>query len=614
MAEPRRRTPRVRPAASTAAVEAAFAATAPGIRRAAVIGGLASASGIALTATSGWLIVAASHRPVILTLLAVIVAVRAFGIARPVLRYTERVRSHDSALDLLARRRVAAYEALVPLTPARLGRRSRAHVLTTAVDDLEDLVFAKVRVVVPVLGLVVAAGLTVLGLGLFAPAGAIVVLVVLLAQAGVSALGRRMELAAQGDWLAARAEVARTSTLVTGYAGELAGLGAAPQALGWVSAAQAGLARATGRLARARAVGVGLGHLVTAIGTVLAALVAQWAITVGLADSVAAVVVLAPLAVGDALVGLPDAMGAWARARASERRLRELLDQPPAVAQPGRGNPRPSGGSGIPRPGHGGGRGQAGVDIELVDVAARWRPAADPEAGSGSEYEPGPAAGPAPVAAETAYDLAPVSLDIAAGEHLVLTGANGCGKSTLLAVLARQLDPAAGSYRLGGIDVTTLPLEQVRALIAVVDDEPHVFASSLRENLRLARPEARDDELRAALRAAGLGRWSDALPDGLDTMLGTGGRGISGGERTRLALARAHLSGRPVVLLDEPVAHLDHATAVAVLADLRAAFAGRTVVMVSHRPDGVEGFDRVVELPPPPWAGRQLDSSLSPQP
>mgnify|MGYP001229629285 CR=1 FL=1 len=149
---------------TSAVVEAAFEAQAPGIKRAAVIGGLASASGIALTATSGWLIVAASHQPVILTLLAVIVAVRTFGIARPVLRYAERVRSHDSALDLLARRRVAAYQALVPLTPARLGRRSRADVLTTAVEDLEDLVFAKVRVVVPVLGLAS-------GMGMFAALG-----------------------------------------------------------------------------------------------------------------------------------------------------------------------------------------------------------------------------------------------------------------------------------------------------------------------------------------------------------------------------------------------------------------------------------------------------------
>lgn len=546
----------------------------PRASSAAVIGGLASASGIALTATSGWLIVAASHRPVILTLLAVIVAVRTFGIARPVLRYVERVRSHDSALDLLARRRVAAYQALVPLTPARLGRRSRAQVLTTAVEDLEDLVFAQVRVVVPVLGLLVAAVLTVLGLGLFAPAGALVLAAVLVAQAGVSALGRRMELAAQGDWLVARAEVARSATLVTGYAAELRGLGAGQQALGWVRDAHRASAAATSRLARARATSIALWHGVTALGTAAAAVVAQWSMTVGLGDAVAAVVVLAPLAVGDALVGLPDAMGAWARARGSKRRLRDLLDQPPAVL-PGRGIQLPAGGSGLPRPGGGA---DEGVAMEVERLAARWKPE------------------PTTEGARAAYDLGPVSLKVAAGEHLVLTGANGSGKSTLLAVLARHLDPVAGTYRLGNVDVTTLPLDEVPAAIAVVDDEPHVFASSLRENLRLARPEADDSAIEAALRAGGLGQWFAGLPEGLDTRLGTGGRGVSGGERARLALARAHLSARPVILLDEPVAHLDHATALAVLADARKAFAGRTVVMVSHRPDGVDGFDRVVDL------------------
>jgi ATP-binding cassette subfamily C protein CydC len=564
------------PDGNEAGIEDAFATTAPGIKRAAVIGGLASASGIALTATSGWLIVAASHRPVILTLLAVIVAVRTFGIARPVLRYAERVRSHDSALDLLARRRVAAYQALVPLTPARLGRRSRADVLTTAVEDLEDLVFAKVRVVVPILGLAIAAALTVLALGLFAPAGSIVLLGVLTAQAGVSALGRRMELAAQADWLRARADVARTATLVTGYAAQLRGLGAGPQALGWVGDAHGSLDRATRRLARARATGVALGHVVTALGTIAAALVAQWAMSVGLNDAVAAVVVLAPLAVGDALVGLPDAMGAWARARVSSVRLRSLLDQPPAVADPaptGRGI-----GGALSRPQ----LPPSAVDLEVIGVGARWRPEDRRAATSGGE--------------RTAYDLCPVTLHVPAGEHLVLTGPNGSGKSTLLAVLARHLDPATGTYRLGGVDVTRMPLAAVRAHLAVVDDEPHVFASSLRENIRLARPAADDAAVEGALRAAGLGAWLDGLADGLDTMLGTGGRGVSGGERARLALARAHVSGRPVVLLDEPVAHLDHATAVAVLADVRAAFAGRTVVMVSHRPDGIDGFDRCVDL------------------
>ncbi len=572
-------TPQRHPVASQSSViEEALTSTVPGSRRAAVIGGLAWASGIALTATSGWLIVAASHRPIILTLLAVIVAVRAFGIARPVLRYVERVRSHDAALDLLARRRVAAYRALVPLTPARLGRRSRNDVLTGAVDDLEDLVFAKVRVLVPVLGSVVAGLLTVVVLGFLVPIGALVLLLVLLGHAGVSTLDRRMELGAQQDWLAARARVARVAGLVTSYAGELRGIGAGDQARGWLTDAEAALAHSTRRLARARALGVALGHLVTASGTVLAALAAQWAMTVGLSDAVAAIVVLAPLAVGDALVGLPDAMGAWARAKGSEARLRTLLEQPPAVDSP---KATAAGYETAPT--------APGLSIELTGVSASWTARSDTPEGSAAaaaERLPG------------RLHLPPVDLIVPAGEHLVLTGTNGSGKSTLLAVLARHLDPVSGTYRLGGLDVRQLSLEQVRAQLAVVDDEPHIFASSLRENVRLARPAASDDDLVAALAAAGLRDWFRSLPDGLDTMLGTaaGARGVSGGERARLALARAHVSDRPVVLLDEPVAHLDHATATAVLADLRAAFTGRTVVLVSHRPDGVDGFHRVVDL------------------
>ena len=555
----------------------AFAMRAPGIRRAAVIGGLASASGIALTATSGWLIVAASHQPVILTLLAVIVSVRTFGIARPVLRYVERVRSHDSALELLVRRRVTAYRALIPLTPARLGRRARTQVLTAVVDDLEDHTFATVRVTVPALGAVVAGLLTVVGLGMWTPAGALVVAAVLVLQALVHRIGRRLELAGQRDWLAARADTAQVNGLVTGYAGPLRGVGAAPDALRWVRSAHVELARAATRLGAAKAASVAMSQLVTAGGTLVAALVAAWAMTLGLPDAVAAVAVLTPLAAGDALVGMPDAASAWARARASEGRLRSLLSQHPAVVDP----------VGPPADAHGvaGAGGVTGDPFRHTAVGVDGIPELDLRGVSATWGDPG-----------ASPDLPPVDLLIPAGQHVVLTGANGSGKSTLLAVLARQLDPSAGTYRLDGIDVSAVPIEQVRAQLAVVDDEPHVFASSLRENLRLARPEADDEDLRAALLAAGLGQWFAALDEGLDTRLGTGGRGVSGGERTRISLARAHLSGRPVILLDEPVAHLDHATAVAVLANLRAAFTGRTVVMVSHRPDGVEGFDRVVDL------------------
>ena len=562
---------------------------APGIRGAAIVGGLATASGIALTAASGWLIVAASHQPVILTLLAVIVAVRAFGMARPAGRYVERVRSHDAALALLTRRRVAAYRALIPLTPARLGRRSRSDVLTSAVQDLEDLVFAQVRVVVPVVGAAVAASLTVAALGYLVPGAGLLLLVVALAVGATAWWASRLEERGQDGWLAARADVARVATLVATDGDRLRGCGAQEWTTGRLRCAHRDLVAATGRQVRARSVAVAAVQAVTAAGTLAAAALALWARGLGLSDAVAALVVLTPLAVGDAASTLPDAMGARARAAGGARRLRRLLEQPPAVREHGtapQSRPISSRPAGIdapadpgpaPQPPLGPNPDSAAVPprLELRALEAAWTP------------EPQPGQAP---------DLPAVDLVVEPGEHVAVVGSSGSGKSTLLAVLARHLDPAAGTYLVDGVDVQTLALDRVRREIALLDDDPHVFASTARENLRLARPEATDDDLRAALDDAGLGSWLAALPDGLDTRLGASGRGVSGGERARLGLARVLVSRRPVVLLDEPVAHLDHPTATAVLADLRRTCRHRTVVMASHRPEGLAEFDRVVDL------------------
>jgi ABC-type transport system involved in cytochrome bd biosynthesis fused ATPase/permease subunit len=133
-------------------------------------------------------------------------------------------------------------------------------------------------------------------------------------------------------------------------------------------------------------------------------------------------------------------------------------------------------------------------------------------------------------------------------------------------------------------------------MFAVLDDEPHLFASTVRANLTLAQPGSADPDLVGALDRAGLSQWFTELDQGLDTVIGAGGRGVSGGEKARLGLARALLSKRPVLLLDEPVAHLDHATADAVMGDLTRAATGQSVIMVTHRRDGLAGFDRVVNL------------------
>ena len=485
----------------------------PRILLSGLIGGAATASGIALTATSGWLIVRASERPVILTLLVAVVGVRAFGIARPALRYLERIVSHDAALADLATRRADLYASLVPLTPARLGRRSRSTLLAGVVDDVSDVVDSQVRVTVPVLSAVVAGVIGAVLAALLAPTVGLIVVGLLLAVAAASYGAYLLEKRSQTELLAARARVQQVSDIVTRTGVELQAIGAEDTARRWLAEAQETWQQAVTRQARGRSL-------------VAAAIL----VATGIATAAAAAVALG----------------------VESRPVAALLDQVPAVAGAGQRIPH------------------AEPEVSTERVQASWT----------GEHP----------------DMPPVTLGIEPGASVALIGPNGAGKSTLLAVLARHLDPTQGRYALTGDDVTGLDLAETRAKFAIVDDEPHVFASTVRENLRLAAPDAGDKEILAALQTAGLADLIASMPQGLDTHLGAGARGLSGGERARVAIGRAALSQRPLVLLDEPVAHLDHATAVAVLRDLRAATDGRTVVMVSHRADGLDDADAVIEV------------------
>lgn len=507
-----------------------------------LLGGLATSCGVALTATSGWLIVQASTGPVILTLLVAIVGVRAFGIGRPVLRYAERIASHDVALAELADRRTEVYRRLIPLTPARLGRRSRSEVLTAVVRDLDDVVEARVRVTVPLWGTASASAVAAAIVGIVLPgAGAVLVLGALTAY-GIGLLGQRIETPAHTVAVRARG---RSRSVGAAVAGQLSAFRAVlgdrtTGALEGLERAQDTELLAVRRLSVVRGAGIAATWLLVGVTSLVLAGMATRSSAGGLLSApLAALVVLTPMALAEAWTGLPEVFGHRARAGAAARRLQAVLGQRPAVIEPE----------------HVAEEQTSGARLELDQVSARWQ--------------------------QTAYpDLAPVDLDLAPGDRVVLTGPNGSGKSTLLAVLARHLDPGTGSYHSGGTDVRRLSVADLRARMAVVDDEPHAFAGSVRANLVLARPGADDDALRAALRTAGLGEWLAGLPQHLDTPL----TGLSGGERTRLALARAVLSARPVLLLDEPTAHLDRPTGRSVLASILAQAGSRSVVMVSHDP------------------------------
>ncbi len=190
-------------------------------------------------------------------------------------------------------------------------------------------------------------------------------------------------------------------------------------------------------------------------------------------------------------------------------------------------------------------------------------------------------------------------LVVTPGETVALTGPSGCGKSTVLSVLLGLRQPDAGTVTLGGVALADLDLAEWRRHIAWVPQRPHLFARSVAANVRLGNPDATDAELTAALEAAGLTEVVRRLPDGADTRLGEGGAGLSAGERQRVALARAFVRDAPLLLLDEPTASLDNETEADVLVAVRRLVAGRTTLIVAHRPALAALADRVVELPAP---------------
>jgi ATP-binding cassette subfamily C protein CydCD len=470
-----------------------------------------------------------------------------------VLRYAERLLSHDAALGMLARRRAKVYDALVPLTPGRLGPR-RGDVLATVVDDVDSVLDRELRSRLPVRGLVLVAALaTALSAVLDVWVGVVVAATCVVG--GVAHVITRVGAArSERGSIDARARLSQRVVETTQVADELLMWQAGERAVAAVAEAGDELARRSVR----SACWLGLGRLLALVGcgsgvAAVALLVAPTVAAGGLSAPLAALLILVPMALGEVIMPVVDAGTASARARAAEDRIDALLALPPMVAAPR--SPVPA---------------SADTAVEVVDVTAGW--------------DGHPA-------------LAGVSVSVPSGRRIGVVGPSGSGKSTLAALLLRFVDPMAGSVRLGGVDLPRLALDDVRRTVGLVDDDPHVFATTVVENVRLARPEASDDEVGAALREAGLELWLDGLADGLASRIGDGASAVSGGERARLAVARSLLADQRVLVLDEPTAHLDHATAEQLAAQVLAADGRRAVIWITHEPVGLDRVDKIVRLP-----------------
>ncbi|PPG39968.1 thiol reductant ABC exporter subunit CydC [Pseudoclavibacter sp. RFBA6] len=513
------------------------------------IGLLSAICAVALLATSAYLLTRASEIIHILLLGIAIVGVRAFAIGRAVFRYVERLLGHDASFRQLAELRVGVLERLIPLAPAGLATHRRGDLLTRLVSDVDELQFLPLRVAQPLIIAGLTSTLAVVGIWLVsAPAAIVLALCLLLA--GIVATATNLAISGRADREAAPLRAAlndriyeTVSTFET-----LEAYGALDAKLAEVDAADARLRDAL--VSRARGSGAVAGSVMLFSGLATAG-----ALAVGIDPTVdgsllapmLTLIALVPMALFEIFAQVPQAVAAWRQVRASAVRVADVAPGDAPTSLPD-AQPLPEPRQGPTRP----------VTLALHDVSASW------------PGEPEPA-------------IRGISLELAPGDRLLVEGESGAGKTTLANVLVRFLDHE-GSYRLNGVEAKEYAPAQVRGVVGLIEQRPHIFDETIRQNLLFAKPDADDTELEAVLGRVGLGEWLEER-GGLEARVGEHGSLVSGGQAQRIALARGILADFPVLVLDEPTANVDPALADRLVAELLdASGAERSVVIISHTP------------------------------
>ncbi|WP_078312477.1 MULTISPECIES: thiol reductant ABC exporter subunit CydC [unclassified Mycobacterium] len=509
-------------------------------------GVLALGSALALAGLSAWLITRAWQMPPVLDLSVAVVAVRALGISRGIWRYCERLAGHDMALRGAGTVRAHVYARLVDGSAGPLRKGAVLDRIGADIDELAEIV---VRSIIPVavagvLGVAATVAVALISI----PAAAILACALLVADVLAPALASRASGARETRGARARALQAETTVEILDHAPELRVGGLLPRQLevarqrrrDWAAAQDAATAPAAWSVA-APTLAMG--------AAVVGALAAAVELAGHIAPTTLAILVLLPLAAFEASTALPAAAIGIARSRASARHLHELAAG--AIDAPAPVDVMPTAGA-------------AGTSLECTELC--WR---------------------------TGHSTSgPLSFRVAAGTKMAITGASGIGKTSLLMTLAGLAPAASGAIRVDGNALGDLPSTELPSLIRFFAEDAHLFATTVRDNLLIARGDATDGELVDALSEVGLGPWIESLPHGLDTVLTAGAASVSGGQRRRMLLARALLSKVPVLLLDEPTEHLDGHAAEAFLRELldvkSSLLAGRTVLVATHHlPDSV---------------------------
>jgi len=559
---------------------AALALSAPRLGAAIAFGAAALGSAVALTAVSAWLISRAAQHPSITAVALAVVAVRALGISRGVFRYLERLISHDVALRGTVRLREQLYTRLAATDAGVVAALRRGDLMARVGPDV-DLV-----------GDVVVRGLLPFAVALVVCSAGVGLIAVVLPAAGAILFGCLLVAAAGAPWLAATAaarahrvadetngELTALAHELLDHATELTVAGKVEQRLAKAAGMEAVRSRALDAAARPAAWAAAVSSAATGAAVVGCLVVGAVAVHDNVISPVMlAVVTLTPLAMVEVVASLPAAAAALVRGSLAARRLAPLLLAAPAATRSGDGARVPAGSMS-----------PSDVGLSARGLTCSW-----------------PGLAPA---------VSRVDLDLVPGQVLAITGPNGGGKSTLLLTLAGLLAPAAGHVWIDGIPLAQVAPHTLRRTVTLTSQDAHVFTTTLRDNLLVARGDATDKELTAALRAAGLSDWAAGLHGGLDTLIDPGS--VSGGERRRILFARAMLVGSRVLLLDEPAEHLDAEAADAVMDELgaHARACGVAVAVVTHHLNPLGHADRWLvvaagraELQPAP-ARRRRDTA-----
>jgi ATP-binding cassette subfamily C protein CydC len=514
---------------------------------------------VTLMAVSGWFIASmaiAGAAGVSMNYFTPAAIIRVSAIARTAGRYGERLVTHEATLRLLAGLRVWFYQRLEPLAPARLQQYRSGDLLSRIRADIDTLDHFYLRILVPTITALIGGLLLVLFLLTVDPRLALILAtLLLLAGVGVPWLVQHL-----GDGPGRRAVGIRSdlrASAVDGVQGlaELEVYGAGDDHAALIRALSHRLAAEQGRLSGLSGLSQGMLGLAANLAMWLAVWTAVPGIHAGhIAPPELAMVALLTLASFEAVAPLPVAFQALGETRAAARRILEIVDAEPAVPEPATPAHLPPG---------------FGIECERV----------------GFTYPGG--ATPA---------LSGIDLDCPQGTRLGIIGPTGSGKTTLIHLLLRFWAPSQGRITLAGVDIATLAGEDLRRRFAVVSQHTQLFTGTIRENLLLADPEASQARLERACRAAALHDFITAQPEGYDTQVGEAGLALSGGQARRLSIARAVLKEASILILDEPTEGLDGPTARAIMATLDTLMMGRSVLLITHRPEGLKSMDQILVL------------------